>query len=193
MRLPFLNKYPYFHEEDNNMWMILAVIGMVALDQVVKYWAYTHLQFMQSVPLIDGVFQLTYVENRGMAFSLLQGQRWFFVVTTVAVVGIIIAALCKGYIQTTLGKVAMALCIGGALGNFIDRLLRGFVVDLFDFCLINFPVFNIADMFVVCSAILFFYYIIFQHKDEETPSNTPLFGKKKAQSQPDATSEGEST
>ncbi len=148
------------------MWMILAVLGMVAVDQLIKYWALVSLQTVGTIPLWEGVFHLTYVENRGMAFSLLQGQRWFFVVSTLVILVAIVFALRKGYVQTKIGEWALVLCAGGAIGNFIDRLRMGFVVDLFDFRLIHFPVFNFADICVVFAAILFFYYMMFQHKEE---------------------------
>lgn len=160
-----------------NMWMIVVVIALVGIDQLVKFWASTTLQAIGSIPLWEGVFHLTYVENRGMAFSLLQGQRWFFIVTTLVVLAGIVYAVKTKLVQTKLGEIALVLCASGAIGNFIDRLCYGYVVDMLDFCLIDFPVFNVADICVVCAAILFFYYIAFQHKDELEPSNKQKTGE----------------
>ena len=145
------------------MLAILAIALMVALDQLVKYWAATVLKAAGTIPLIENVFHLTYVENRGAAFSLLQNKIWLFVVLTIAILIAIAVAIHKGAVRTALGRWSLYIIAGGAVGNLIDRMARGFVVDLFDFRLIHFPVFNVADIFVCVGGVLFVYYFLFQH------------------------------
>lgn len=145
---------------------IIAIIAMVGLDQLVKYWAFNFLQKISTIPLINGVFHLTYVENRGAAFSILQNKIWFFAIATVIILAIIVWAIKTEKVKTNLGRWSLYIIIGGALGNFIDRVIRGFVVDMFDFRLINFPVFNIADIFVCIGGLLFCIYVLFYHDKE---------------------------
>ena len=117
-----------------------------------KYWALIKLFAIGTIPLIDGVFHLTYVENRGAAFGILQDQRWLFLVMTPIILAVLAYVLHKKYIRTELGRVSVYLIAAGAVGNLIDRAWHGFVVDLFDFRLIHFPVFNVADIYVVIAA-----------------------------------------
>lgn len=152
------------------MIVALILVILIALDQVVKYWALHVLAQIGSIPLINGVFHLTYVENRGAAFGILQDQRILFLCMTPIILAAVAYVLRKGYIRTSLGKVSLYLISAGALGNLIDRVWHGFVVDLFDFCLIHFPVFNIADVYVVVGMILFFYYFLIQH-DKAVPTH----------------------
>lgn len=146
---------------------LLAVAVLVVVDQMVKLWAVTSLASIGSIPLIPGVFQLTYVENRGAAFSLLQNHQGLFIIFAAVVVVLIAIVLYKKYVQTALGQVALILICAGAIGNLIDRIFRNFVVDMIHFSLIDFPVFNVADIFVCVGVALFFYYMVFQHKDGE--------------------------
>ena len=150
------------------LYIVLAVL-MIALDQAVKYWAFTSLQAQQTIPLIENVFHLTYVENRGAAFSMFAqfDSRWIFVTLAVVISIVIGVALYKGWMQSALGRWSLVLVGAGAIGNAIDRVMRGFVVDLFDFRLIHFPVFNVADIFICGGALLFVIYFLFLHKDEE--------------------------
>lgn len=149
------------------MLAILSVFAMIALDQLVKYWTITVVKPAISIPVIPNVFHFTYVENRGAAFSILQGRKLFFVIITAVVLLMILYVFRKGLIVHATGKWALLMVAGGAIGNLIDRILRGFVVDVFDFCLIHFPVFNVADIFVVCGGFLFAFYILFQHPSSE--------------------------
>ena len=149
------------------MLSILSVIVMIALDQLVKYWTVSVLRPIGSIPILEKIFHLTYVENRGAAFSILQGQKTVFVLITMFVLIMILLAFRKGWIVHFTGKWALLMVAGGAIGNVIDRLFRGFVVDMFDFCLINFPVFNVADIFVVCGSFLLVYYVLFKYPDPE--------------------------
>lgn len=147
--------------------IFLLILALIAFDQLVKYWAFTVLQPLTTIPIVENIFHLTYVENRGAAFSLLMNRRWLFVILAVLVVSAAAIALKKGVIQTKTGKWSLYFITAGAVGNVIDRIARGFVVDLFDFRLIHFPVFNVADIFICIGAVLFFIYIMFQHKDTD--------------------------
>ena len=151
---------------------IIAVLLMIALDQAVKLWALTSLQAQHTIPLIENVFHLTYVENRGAAFSLFAqfDSRWIFVALACVITVVILIVLQKNYMQTVLGRWSLVLIAAGALGNAIDRVAHGFVVDLFDFRLIHFPVFNVADIFICIGGALFVIYFMFQHKDKQ-PEN----------------------
>lgn len=157
------------------LYIVLAVL-MIALDQAVKYWAFTSLQAQQTIPLIENVFHLTYVENRGAAFSMFAqfDSRWIFVTLAVVISVIIGVALCKGWMQNALGRWSLVLVAAGALGNAIDRVIHGFVVDLFDFRLIHFPVFNVADIFICVGGLLFVLYFLFFHKDDDNKDNSQI-------------------
>lgn len=146
---------------------LLAVLAMVLVDQVVKYWAVTVLAPIGSIPLIPGILQLTYVENRGAAFSLLENQIWLFVLLAAAVVGAIVYAFRKNLIQNTWGKISLLIICAGAVGNVIDRVVHHYVVDMIEVLFIHFPVFNIADIYVTVGVVMFAIYYLFQHKDSD--------------------------
>jgi signal peptidase II len=119
---------------------------IVLLDQAVKAWARGALPLGSSLALWPGVFHLTHTQNKGMAFSLLEGKTILLAMAAVLVAGAIVAAQRRlGAQMPLLLGIALALPLGGAIGNLIDRLWMGYVTDLFDFRLINFPVFNVAD------------------------------------------------
>lgn len=148
---------------------LLAVCAMVAVDQAVKYWAVTMLAPIGSIPLIPGVLQLTYRENSGAAFSFLanQNQSWLFVLFSIVVLCGIIYALRTNRIQRALGKFSLIIISAGAIGNAIDRVIHNYVIDMIDACFINFPVFNIADIYVTVGVALFAIYYLFLHKDTD--------------------------
>ncbi len=146
---------------------IIAALLMILFDQAVKYWAFTVLQPQHTMPLLENVFHLTYVENRGAAFSLFAewNSRWLFVGLAAVITVAIIIALRRDIMQTALGRWSLVLIAAGSVGNAIDRVVHGFVVDLFDFRLIHFAVFNVADIFICTGAVLFMLYVLFQHKE----------------------------
>lgn len=147
------------------LYLLLAAL-MVVADQLIKYWTVTVLQPIGSIPLWEGVFHLTYVENTGAAFSMLEGRQGFFIVVTVAAF-LFMAYLYKtGMIRGVLGNLCIAFILGGAVGNFIDRLRLGYVIDMFDFCLINFAVFNFADICITIGGALFVLLAILDYKAE---------------------------
>lgn len=150
------------------LWPICVAL-IAAADQGVKAWSAQVLRTQSPQPELWGVLRFTYVENRGAAFSFLQdaGARWFFVVGTVVILAAIVWALLTRRVTHPLGVWSLAAVTGGALGNFIDRLLRGYVVDLFQTLFIDFPVFNVADIFLVCGGIALCIYLVCYYEKSE--------------------------
>lgn len=139
-------------------------IILVLIDQIIKYICVNSLQEIGSIPLIENVLHFTYVENRGAAFGIFQNAQVFFIVVTSAVlIGMVIYLKIKSPVQPVL-LTAITLIAAGAVGNLIDRIFRGYVVDFIDFRV--FPVFNIADIAVCCGAALLIIYILFLEKKE---------------------------
>ncbi|MFO7154226.1 MAG: signal peptidase II [Caldicoprobacter oshimai] len=149
------------------MLQVFIVAFIVVLDQVTKYLAKTYLKPVGSIPLIPNVFHFTYVENRGAAFGILQNQRWLFIVLTVVVSAVIVYYLFTRSQESIVLTIALSMILGGAIGNLIDRLRLGYVVDMLHFVLIDYPVFNVADSFVVIGTILLAYYILFMADSRE--------------------------
>jgi len=143
------------------MLALIITSFVIVLDQASKYYTKIYLRPIGYFPVIQDVFHLTYVENRGAAFGLMQGQRWIFIVLTVLITAAIVYFLMKIPNKAVFLKTGLSLILGGAIGNLIDRVRLGYVVDMFDFTLINFPVFNIADSSLVIGSILLGYYILF--------------------------------
>lgn len=157
--------------EGLNMGFIIPIVisVLVGLDQWVKYLTVAHLKDAPQVQLWPGVFHLTYVENRGAAFGMMQGGQMFFaVITCLVLIGIV--WYWRKIPQDKYGialKVALVLIVSGAIGNLIDRIRLDFVVDMFYFILIDFPVFNIADICVVVGVALMFPIILVSEIAEE--------------------------
>ncbi len=149
----------------------LIVIGIIALDQYTKHLAITELVKYDTLPLIESVFHLTFVENRGAAFGIMQNQRWFFIIITMIIFIVAAFYFIKYRPTNRLLLLSVSMIMGGALGNFVDRLRFGYVVDFLDFTLIKFPVFNIADSFIVIGTILMAYYVIFIHEENKGETN----------------------
>ncbi|MEG2984008.1 MAG: signal peptidase II [Peptostreptococcaceae bacterium] len=144
---------------------ILIILGLIGIDQVSKYVAINYLANIGSIPIIKDVVHLTYVENRGAAFGMFQNNQMIFVIVAIAACIFGIYYLYKKEINL-LGKAAIILIMSGAIGNLIDRVRLGFVIDYFDFRIVWDYVFNIADVFVVVGTILLCIYIIFFENDK---------------------------
>ena len=141
-------------------WIIFTFI--IIIDQATKYLVLKNFTLYESKPIIEGIFHLTYVRNIGAAFSILQNQRTFFIIaTSIVVIVIFWYILSKKYLNNIV-LYSLILIAGGAVGNLIDRVRFGYVVDFFDFMI--WPVFNIADMSIVIGSILLSYYYIFLDK-----------------------------
>lgn len=142
------------------MFYIIAV-AIVISDQIVKYAAARWLKPIGSIPVIEGVFHLTYVENKGAAFGILQNQRWVFIIIGVIMCMLMIWYFAKNPREPLIMRISGAMILGGAVGNMIDRTRFGYVVDMFHFKLIDFPVFNIADSGVTVGATLMVIAVLF--------------------------------
>ncbi len=144
----------------------LAVIAVtVFLDQLTKYLTVLHLKPIDTLPIIEDVLHLTYVENTGAAFGMMKDARWvFMVLSTLAIVGILGYMIHRFYIKKEkmplVEALSLSLIVGGGIGNMIDRTLLGYVVDMIDCRFINFAVFNVADSFVCIGAGLMILYLI---------------------------------
>ena len=139
------------------------------LDQGSKYFVLTRLKNTPDIILIPGVLQLHYLENRGMAFGLFEGKIPVFVILCVLFFCVFLYVYARiprtgYYLPLTITSLIM---VSGALGNFIDRVFRKYVVDFIYFSLIDFPVFNMADIYVVCSGILLVILVCFKYKNDE--------------------------
>lgn len=151
-------------------WFITAflVIAAVLFDQWCKFLAAAYLKGNEPVSLIDGVFELNYLENRGAAFGIMQDRQYFFVVCAAAICLVILyvyGRLPSDKKYTPLRACAI-LIWAGAVGNMIDRIRLNYVIDFFYFRLIDFPVFNVADCYVVIACVLFAVLVIFYYRDD---------------------------
>ena len=132
--------------------LIAVIAAVIGLDQLTKWLTVVNLAEYESFPLWQDVLHFTYVKNTGMAFGMLKDHRWVFMVfSTIAIVALIVY-LFRFRPESRWMQVSMAMIIGGGIGNMIDRVLLGYVVDFIDFTLINFAVFNVADSFVCFGA-----------------------------------------
>ncbi len=149
--------------------ILTPIALLILLDQLTKFFARRNLRLSGEVPVIRGVLSLLYVENRGAAFGILQNSQWFFIVTALV---IIICAFAVLFLLTPSEKffpirVCLITLIAGALGNLIDRIVFGYVTDFIYFSLIDFPVFNLADICVTCSIALIVILTLFYYKDAD--------------------------
>jgi signal peptidase II len=147
----------------------LVALLVFVVDQATKWLIVNKMEQGQSISVIDQVFYITSHRNRGAAFGILQDQRYFFIIITIIVVGAVIYYLQK-HAHDKLLKTALALVLGGALGNFVDRLLRGEVVDFLDTYIgsYDFPIFNVADSALVIGVGLIFIQSFMESKKKET-------------------------
>lgn len=151
------------------MIVLLISLAVILVDQITKHYA-MNLKGKENIIIIEDFLEFTYLENRGAAFGILQGKSLLFVIIAVLVIAYIIYFLVKNPDLHLLIKISFALIIGGAIGNLIDRLVRGYVVD-FIFVRFwgyyDFPVFNVADMAVVIGVILLIILTLFTNEFEE--------------------------
>ncbi len=144
-----------------NYWIILLIVLM---DQISKIIVQNHFALGESIPVIPNIFHLTYVQNVGAAFGIFKYQRNFFIfVTTAIIIGIFIFTLIWPKLHHVI-LYSFTFIIGGAIGNLLDRIRLGYVIDFFDFQI--WPVFNIADISIVAGTMLLAYYLIFLDKED---------------------------
>ena len=157
---------------------LISFILLILFDQWTKSLAVANLMNQEPFVIVKDVFQLRYLENRGAAFGMMQGQQTFFVISALIAVAIITYVYFKLPWEKRFHPLrAVVLFIAaGAVGNLIDRLVLGYVVDFFYFELIDFPIFNVADIYVTCATIVLALLILFYYKENEFDC---LFPKKK--------------
>jgi len=158
---------------------ILIIAALIVIDQFTKAWAVYVLKDKAAIKLIDGVFELCYLENRGAAFGMLQNQKIYFVIIALLMCVVVCYMLLKlpSHKKYFVLRACMVLIGAGAVGNLIDRLNYEYVVDFFYFSLINFPIFNVADIYVSVSCAVLIISVLFFYKDEDLA--VLKFGKKK--------------
>ncbi len=141
---------------------IALIIGAVValFDQIIKYFVSTDLQPIGSVNIIDGLFKLTYVENRGVAFGMFTDMRWIFVVLTSAMLAVIIIYMFKKRPSGKFFYISSGLIIGGGIGNLIDRVFYGYVIDYLSISFFP-PVCNFADYCITAGTIMLIVYLLF--------------------------------
>lgn len=142
------------------MWYLFIILAIFGVDQLTKWLVVSNLALGQSIPIV-GIFKITYVQNTGAAFSILTGNTVFLIIITIIFLAIAIYCWRKPFMKPY--HLAAAVIIGGTLGNFVDRIFRGYVVDFLNFT--HFPVFNVADIALCCGVGLFIL-MIFLDKDE---------------------------
>ena len=165
-----------------------AVVGaivsvlLVVFDQFTKYLAVEHLMNQPNIVLWEGVFELQYLENCGAAFGIMQGQKLFFVIFTSIAMAAIAWFYLKKIPQAKKYRFIDIICImlfAGGIGNFIDRIRLNYVIDFFYFSLIDFPIFNVADIYVTVAAFAMVLLGLFYYKDEDYDSIFPSKRDKK--------------
>ena len=136
--------------------IIIISIILLCIDQIAKLLVINLLTKTDSITIIKNFFYLTYINNDGAAFSILVGKRIFLILVAIIVIIMLIHYIKKNNIQNKLEIVSLALIIGGSLGNLMDRVVRGYVIDFLDFKIFNynFPIFNLADTFIVIGVFL---------------------------------------
>ena len=147
--------------------LALAAVLCVAADQAVKWLVMHTMVLSSSQPLLPPLLQLTRVHNYGAAWSSFSGARWLLIGLTAAGMCVLIWLLVK-IVRHPLGQWSLAIILGGGIGNLIDRVRLGYVVDMLDTMFMDFPVFNVADVFVVCGTVCaLIYYLAFYSKSDE--------------------------
>lgn len=148
---------------------LAVMILLTWLDQFTKNMAVLYLKGQPSVPIVKDILILQYLENKGAAFGMLQNQKIFFVfieVLILLVIGFVLLRIPSGK-KYSLMHVILVLVAGGAVGNMIDRVGQDYVVDFIYFVLIDFPIFNMADIYVTCATVLFVIGVLFYYKEED--------------------------
>lgn len=148
---------------------LAAMVFLTFLDQLTKYLAVVHLKGQPSVPILKDILVLQYLENKGAAFGMLQNQKIFFIFIEVLILFVIAFVLCRmpSHKKYTLMHVILVFVASGAVGNMIDRAVQDYVVDFIYIVLIDFPIFNVADIYVTFATAVFVIAVLFYYKEED--------------------------
>ena len=145
----------------------IVIVALIALDQWVKFEIVKNIQLGEVKPFIPKILSLTYLRNTGAPFSILENQQWLFAVITLVVIGAAIWYLSKHIKGSAWLLSGLSLIIAGGIGNFIDRMRQGFVVDMFQLDFINFAIFNVADSYLTIGVLVL---IVMMLKEEDNAS-----------------------
>ena len=148
----------------NILWLAVTVLAVV-LDQITKRLAVALLRPVSTVPLLQDILHLTYVENTGASFGMLKDRRWVFMITSAVLIAVIIVYLFRCREIPPMLGVSLGMILGGGIGNMIDRVALGYVVDFIDFRAIHFAVFNGADSFITVGAAMLFIHVMRSESD----------------------------
>ena len=170
------------------MWYAIVAILILIADQGLKYWVTLNIPLDTGhVTLIPGVLELTNIHNNGAAFSILQhAPHWIFVIFTVVFAAIAVFCLRRNVVHGKVGRWSVVLVLAGAVGNCIDRILSGYVVDMFNFLFMRFAVFNLADIFIVVAGITLCLHVIFYRGDGSEESEPAPKKARKSRQHPGA-------
>lgn len=169
------------------MWYAIVAILILIADQGLKYWVTVNIALDTGhVTLIPGVLELTNIHNNGAAFSMLEhAPHWIFIIFTLVFAAIAVFCLRRNVVHGKVGRWSVVLVLAGAVGNCIDRILSGYVVDMFNFLFVRFAVFNLADVFIVVAGITLCLHVIFYRGDEsESAPKKPR--RQRTETAPDA-------
>ena len=148
---------------------LLGILLLIGFDQITKYLAVMQLKDKPAFSIINGVLEFNYLENKGAAFGMLQNQKAFFVFVAVVILGVIAYVLYKTPDDKKYTKlhVLLSFIAAGAIGNMIDRIRFDYVVDFIYIVLINFPIFNVADMYVSFATVILVILLLFGYKESD--------------------------
>lgn len=148
---------------------LISIIALILLDQYTKHLAVIHLKDKAAFNIINGVLELNYLENKGAAFGMLQNQKVFFIFVAIVILSVIAYVLFKSPDKSkyTILHILLSLIAAGAIGNMIDRIRYDYVVDFIYFVLINFPIFNVADIYVSVSTVILIILLLFFYKEKD--------------------------
>lgn len=157
------------------MWYAIVAILILIADQGLKYWVTVNIALDTGhVTLIPGVLELTNIHNNGAAFSMLEhAPHWIFILFTLVFAAIAVFCLRRNVVHGKVGRWSVVLVLAGAVGNCIDRILSGYVVDMFNFLFVRFAVFNLADIFIVVAGITLCLHVIFYRGDDGADDAAP--------------------
>ena len=171
------------------MWYAIVAILILIADQGLKYWVTVNIPLDTGhVTLIPGVLELTNIHNNGAAFSMLEhAPHWIFIIFTLVFAAIAVFCLRRNVVHGKVGRWSVVLVLAGAVGNCIDRILSGYVVDMFNFLFVRFAVFNLADVFIVVAGITLCLHVIFYRGDDGADDAAPKTARRqRTETAPDA-------
>lgn len=147
------------------LYLFLSILFVIA-DQVVKMWTVNNFSLHEGMEFMKGIVSILYVRNTGAAWGMFEGRMVFFYLITIVAVGTLLYLMFKEKGKSKLLLTAYSLILAGAVGNFIDRIRLGYVVDMFKFEFIDFPIFNVADICLTIGVIFLFYFVIFKEQSK---------------------------